>query len=195
MRKLIVICLAIGMLSVMGFAGERMAKGMIDRGAYPSNLMIEAIDSSCALVYGKIASAIDTVSEFQFRPVGFVPTWSATTRDSGYYAIFGCPVGMTATVRAISACKHSVVAANGDSAICWLRLYDASTDTLHHIVDIKFDSAAVGTDELLAITADSTAFLSMAAGDVIWAVTWGDTTAAVEALKGALIELDVDFAE
>jgi hypothetical protein len=102
---------------------------------------------------------------------------------------------MTATVRAIAASKHGVVAANGDSAICWLRLYDASTDTLHHIVDIKYDSAAVGTDELLVVTADSTAFLSMAAGDVIYAVTWGDTTAAVEALKGALLMLNIDINE
>lgn len=197
-RKLFVL---LGVLLIAGllYAAEQMAKPMINEGARPSDLITHAITENCAAVYSDIVSAIDTVSAIAWRPIVFEPSWSATTRDTLYKAVFACPVGMTATVRAIGACKHSGREANGDTAIAWLRFYDASTDTLHHIVDIKYDTTTVahgvGTDELTAITADSTAFLSMSAGDVIWCVTWGDTTSEVQAIVGPLLQLDVDFNE
>lgn len=178
----------------VSFAVERYAKPMIDGGALPSDLLVEAIDEGTALVYENIVAAIDTVSAIAWRPIvtSLEPAIAtATGDDSIYYGCIVVPAGMTGKLRAVtlSAAVEYDVADPATVELMILNVTD--TDTIVEPFSIDEDSVIYDNVGLALTIYDTTTW---DAGDVIQAYVMGDSTLDV-ICEGCILTLNIDFNE
>lgn len=202
-RGVLFLVIAVLCFAVISGAVERYAKNMIDGGAMPSDLLIEAMDENCAAVYSYIVACIDSVSEIAKNPVHVDLDWPSTARDTAYHYVMTVPVGMTATIRAAGITAHipPVGAVGSDSILMYMYFYDASKPGMCKYATTQrlSDSAQVTTLPGILV-ADSTEVMSIdsvttfAAGDVLYIATWADTALGGPE-NGCGVTFDIDFDE
>jgi len=199
MKKLLAF-LAIVMFVGASFSSETVHRRIgeyLQHGDFDYQLVQTALDSNGANFKSNIVAIIDTVSAIAHRPISAPISLSLTSGDTTFNYIFAVPAGMTATVRAASiTCHVEPNAAAAKTIHGWFLVYDQTDTTAKKMstpVSLDADSSYLEAGLSNAVTLDSTANLSLAAGDVVYYATVGDS-ANMYMYDGG-VTVDVDYNE
>lgn len=193
MKKLLSFGLILAM-SAMLFASQKTIWNYSDEGRYPSDVIIDGIDSAVATVGPKIVAAIDTVSAIAWRPIvtSLEPAIAtATGDDSIYYGCIVIPAGMTGKLRAVTLSAAVEYDVADPATVELLILNVTDSDTIVEPFSIDEDSVIYDNVGLALTIYDTTTW---DAGDVIQAYVMGDSTLDV-ICEGCILTFDVDFGE
>jgi hypothetical protein len=203
MKKMIILALVLG-LCVPLFASERRAADMIAKGAKPSDLVRESIDSS-SLNYTRIGEAIDTVlrTVITARMNGKIGTGADTlvALDTNKCLLYCVPTtGVTSvTIKNISliAMTPPTVPTTGHFAVWFsIKNMDATDSAMHNIITRTVIDT--GTTYSLtayrpkAMTIDSTANAVLGPGDAIWSFLCADTLCTTVRKVYAILNLSIN---
>jgi len=196
-KRLIILCL---LVATAAFAAERHASTMIDKGARPSQLVQEAIDSSSAN-YSSIGAAIDTVLRQQVLGVIFgldhdtVPVSGETTKA----CIYVVPAtGVTSvTIKNISIIAGLPPNVAG-TKIAWaqVKMMDATDSTFKAITSrTVIDTHTTATLKAYrpkAVTIDSTANAILYPNDAVWGYFYVDSANLYTKDLGVMLNLSIN---
>ena len=203
MKKIVAFVVVVVLtLLISVFAVDRKLSDYVTHGAFDYHVVDGALDSSYTTKQ-KVAACIDSMSTIAKRPLHVPITFSASDQGSTYNYVMTVPVGMTATLNALTISAHvpPLGKVGSDTIFLLMYFYDASEAAMTKYTTTQrlSDSAEVTTLPGILV-ADSTEVISVdsvstfAAGDVVYIATYVDSGGA-GGVSGCGVTFDLDMDE